>query len=182
MMAEVRNHGSSRKVTHDCLGAGSEVLVGLLGVAPDHHEAESVDLRRVIMLEFLDNCAILKVPKDENAVFAARGHEAIALTHGDINDHIHVSVKRCLQDHRILAPDFDNSMQKDQIKIVLNLPIVCASNYKLARLVKLTIVDGCSSAILDDGVSEDCFHAVVEPMVVTEVLPDRVSLRFHELI
>lgn len=103
-----------RLLAAECLSAlllkRLEIFGGLSLRALDHEEAQVVDLRIVVFSNALNNRAGFEVPNNQRAVLRSRGHEAVALADGNVVDDVLVAVQRCLQDHGVLVPDFDDSV------------------------------------------------------------------------
>lgn len=88
---------------------GNVLFLGLLGITWNHEKLDFVDLLSVRIGHPFHYFAFLEVPENQRAIFGARGHEAVAFAHLDVDDHVHVAVQRRLEDHGVFAPDFDDS-------------------------------------------------------------------------
>ena len=89
---------------------GFSAFNSLLLFALHHNELDAVNLRNMVFLQFLYHFALIKVPDNQVAVFRARGEEPVALGDSDVDYHVLVTVEGSLEDHRIFAPDFDDSI------------------------------------------------------------------------
>lgn len=94
------------------------------------------------------------------AVFRARGEEPVALGDSDVDYHVLVTVEGSLEDHRIFAPDFDDS-------------VVSTRYYKFVFEVKLDVVHSHSCSFVDVSVAKDSLHSFeLLPVIVLDVVLD----------
>ena len=144
------------------------LFLGLLRITRDHKKLDFVYLLSVRIGHPFDYSALLEVPENQGAIFWARRHESVALADLDVDYDVQMAVQRGLEDHWVLAPDFDDSKvhKGDEYKKCWNLPVICACNDKFVLEVKLDIVHGSPAAVWDVGVGKHSLHALELAIIV----------------